>query len=108
MTTTLAWLRVVLLAGLATLMWAYLNSHSAQAEEAGVAVSYQEGYSQGCSNGVHNAWLGRVSAGFPPTDDKPARYASDPDFRSGWDAGYKHCYDNTKFPQGVPTGGQAQ
>lgn len=105
---TLAWLRAVLLAGLGTLLCAYPNSGFAGGKPGAVKVSYKAGYSQGCSMGVSDAWKNRVSAGYPPRNERPAQYASDPDFRSGWDAGYKDCYDKTEFPQGVPGGASAQ
>lgn len=98
MTTTLAWLRAVLLAGLGTLLCAYPNSLSAQTDPVPLAVSDREGYAEGCDLGIKNAWRDRVSAAESPKEDKPARYESDSDFRSSWDAGYKSCYERTRYP----------
>ena len=101
-------LRVALLVGSGALFFAYPNSGFAGAKPTAVKVSYKEGYKQGCSIGVSDAWRNRVSGGFPPINDKPEQYASDPDFRSGWDEGYKSCYEKTEFPQGRPSGAPAQ
>ena len=101
-------LRVALLVGFGALSCAYPNGAFAGTAPATVKVSYKEGYTQGCSMGVSDAWKNRVSAGYPPRNERPAQYASDPDFRSGWDAGYKSCYDKTEFPQGLPPDAPAQ
>ena len=108
MTRTHSLLRVALLVGFGALSCAYPNAGFAGTAPAAVKVSYKEGYTQGCSIGVSDAWRDRVSGGFPPINDRPAEYASDPEFRSGWDAGYKSCYEKTASPQGSPSGAPAQ
>ena len=51
----------------------------------------QEGYVNGCASGYSDA--GREGWGTRYWRDG-ARYASSPDYRSGWDQGHKACYDD--------------
>jgi len=60
--------------------------------EAQVAPSdpvYRAAYANACINGYIDA--GRPGVAYADLD--PARYASDPRYRQGWDDGYSTCYD---------------
>ena len=50
---------------------------------------YGEAYGRGCLNGFRDA--GGDFNDYAPKDEM--RYATDPNYRKGWDDGYSKCYE---------------
>jgi hypothetical protein len=51
----------------------------------------QDGYRAGCQSGKAEA---NVDMDMPGYEQDSSKYASNVDYRSGWDLGYRRCYDD--------------
>lgn len=64
---------------------------------------FRDGYFAGCPSGYADAGRDGYEQAYRKD---PARYATEPDYRQGWDHGHNACYEDEKrHPRNIGAGG---